>query len=169
MRRAVTAIYRTRATADLVRDELERIGVPNRYITILPEVQIVPDTDHASRSTSEALDLDRSFDHLHDLHLPEDDTRTYQQALRNGDVVVSVGLDDDTPIERVKEIMRQPEQSYDMDELDQSYRDAEYSPRRSPLNALFDDRQKGRRDESQDSPYTRTYNRDLALMVWPPG
>lgn len=169
MKRAVTAIYRTSTIARLVCEGLERLGIPQNHITILPEAETVPDTTHASRSTTSSIDLDRSFDRLHDLHLPEDDTRVYQQALRNGDYVVSVSLGDDVPLERVQQVMQKPEDSYDLNELDQSYRDAEYSPRRSPLNELFDERQKGRRDEVQESPYLRTYNRDLALMLWPPG
>ncbi len=131
MQRAVTAIYRSAAVADLVREDLERLGIARANITVLPGAATMPGATDASLSTAGAQDLaGDAVDRLHDLDLPEDDTRTYQQALRNGDHVVSVQVDDDADLARIQEIMRRPEDAYDLDELDTRYGDAAYVPRR---------------------------------------
>jgi len=49
------------------------------------------------------------IDRLYDLQLPEDDLRTYQHAIRQGDYLVSAEVDDDGQLERVKEAMRRPD------------------------------------------------------------
>lgn len=49
------------------------------------------------------------IDRLYDLHLPEEDLRTYQHAIRQGDYVVSAEVDDDGQLERIKEVMRRPD------------------------------------------------------------
>lgn len=121
MQRAVTAIYRTYAVADLVREEIADLGVSRGYI------HVVPDRDEtlepgASRET------DSYNDDLHSLHLPDDELRTYQQAVRRGDYIVSVNVDDEAHLDRIMEIMRRPEDAYDIDALDEEYRDAEYVP-----------------------------------------
>lgn len=121
MQRAITAIYRTYAVADLVRDEIAELGVSRGHI------HVVPDRDEtlepgASRET------DTYNSDLHGLHLPEDELRTYQQAVRRGDYVVSVNVDDEAHLDRIMEIMRRPEDAYDIDALDEEYRDAEYIP-----------------------------------------
>ena len=123
MQRAVTAIYRTHAVADLVRDEIVNLGVSRGY------VHVVPDRDETLEAGSER-DTDSYNDDLHGLHLPEEEMRTYQQAVRRGDYVVSANVDDDdeTMLDRILEIMRRPEDSYDIDALDEEYRDAEYIP-----------------------------------------
>jgi uncharacterized protein (TIGR02271 family) len=124
MQRAVTAIYPSYATATLVREELEQLGLGRHHVTILP------DADVTSRSDRSSGDVEASFDQLHDLGLPDDDARTYQQALLNGDYVVSVSVDDGTDLSRVQEIMRRPEEAYDLDELDTRYSSAEFVPPR---------------------------------------
>ncbi len=123
MQRAVTAIYRTYAVADLVRDEIADLGVSRGY------VHVVPDRDESVEAGS-TRDPDSFNDDLHALHLPEDEMRTYQQAVRRGDYVVSANVDDDDDamLDRVLEIMRRPEDAYDIDALDEEYRDAEYVP-----------------------------------------
>jgi uncharacterized protein (TIGR02271 family) len=119
MQRAVTAIYRTFEVADLVRRELEQLGIAGHNITVLP------DGGTASGSAfGTAADGDWS-DRLYRLGLPEEDARTYQQALQNGDYVVSVEVDDDADLSRIQAIMRRPEDAYDLDELDTRYRDAD--------------------------------------------
>ncbi len=124
MQRAVTAIYRTPDVADLVRRDLEQLGIAGHNITVLP------DTAAAGGSTGGAQDYAAgSIDRLYDLGIPEQDLRTYQQALRNGDYVVSVDVDDDAHLDRVQEIMRRPEDAYDLDSLDSQYADAEFIPR----------------------------------------
>ena len=118
MQRAITAIYRTYAVADLVRNEIADLGVSRGY------VHVVPDRDDAVAAGSSR---DDSVMHeLHDLDLPEDDIRTYQQAVRRGDYVVSANVDDDY-VERVMEIMRRPEEeAYNIDDVEEEYRDADY-------------------------------------------
>ena len=123
MQRAVTAIYRTYAVADLVRDEIAELGVSRGYI------HVVPDRDDGLAEGTSRDDASYNDD-LHGLHLPEDEMRTYQQAVRRGDYVVSANVDDgdDAMLERILEIMRRPEDAYDIDALDEEYRDAEYVP-----------------------------------------
>ena len=123
MQRAVTAIYRTYAVADLVRDEIADLGISRGYI------HVVPDRDETVEAGSQR-DPDSFNDDLHGLHLPEDEMRTYQQAVRRGDYVVSANVDDDDDalLDRVLDIMRRPEDAYDIDALDEEYRDAEYVP-----------------------------------------
>ena len=119
MQRAVTAIYRSADVADLVRQDVEQLGIAGHNVTVLSG------TGGASGST----------DRLYDLGLPEEDVRTYQQALQNGDYVVSVEVDDDTHLGQVQEIMRRPEDAYDLDELDTRYADADYTPRQQAAYA----------------------------------
>ena len=123
MQRAVTAIYRTYAVADLVRDEIAELGVSRGYI------HVVPDRDETLEPGATRDDASYNDD-LHGLHLPEEDMRTYQQAVRRGDYVVSANVDDEDSgtLDRILEIMRRPEDSYDIDALDEEYRDAEYVP-----------------------------------------
>ena len=71
MSRTITAIYRSSATANLVRQGLEQLGIGRHHVTILP------DADVTGRSDRTQADLDDAFDQLHGLGLPEDDTRTY--------------------------------------------------------------------------------------------
>ena len=123
MQRAVTAIYRTHAVADLVRKELADLGISRGHVSVIP--------DDPNRPVADAYRDDTQYnDDLHDLHLPESDFRTYQQAVRRGDYVVSVNVNDDAHLDDITRIMRRPEDAYDIDELDTEYRDAEYIPRR---------------------------------------
>ena len=123
MQRAVTAIYRTHAVADLVRNELADLGISRGHI------HVVPDRDETLEAGT-TRENDTYNDDLHGLHLPDDEMRTYQQAVRRGDYVVSANVDDndDTLLDRVMEVMRRPEDAYDIDALDEEYRDAEYVP-----------------------------------------
>lgn len=205
MQRAVTAIYRARDIAHLVRDELDRLGLSRHHVTVIHKDERAAasaDTGTAgaygaSEGVSPAVgtpggaymgvlpgagmgmspgglaampvyrDTDLAhadaFDALHDLHLPEEDTRIYQQAIRNGDYVVSVEVDEDADITRIQEIMRRPEDAHDLDELDASYRDADYAPRRRPVRVGYSDGMLGRRGEMQSSPHTRDYYREEPL------
>ncbi|TNC49111.1 hypothetical protein FHG66_11700, partial [Rubellimicrobium rubrum] len=130
MQRAVTAIYRTAEVADLVRRDLEQLGVGRHNITILP------DPTDAGLSTSSDQGYDNGLlDRLHDLGLPDEDARTYQQALQNGDYVVSVDADDNDDLARIQDVMRRPEDAYDLDELDTRYSDAEFIPRQQAAYA----------------------------------
>lgn len=156
MQGAVTAVYRSHDAADLVRDELERAGIGRHQITVVPETERGSDP-------GTTRDIDDALDRLHDLHLPDDDTRTYQQAVRNGDYVVSVNLDGDDSVSQVQDLMRRPEHSYDLDELDNRYSGRDYAARRQPLGEGYDERQIGRRNADQASPYTRSYTRGLPV------
>lgn len=208
MHRAITAIYRSREVANLVRDELERLGLPRRHITVIHKDERAAATEADRTGDLRAAELATpapgvpggaymgvlpgaglgmssggfaampvyrdvdlayadAFDTLHDLHLPEEDTRTYQQAIRNGDVVVSVEVDEDADIARIQEVMRRPEDAHDLTSLDTTYREAEYAPRRRPLPETYRDGMLGRRLEMQESPRTRDYIREEPL--WPRG
>ena len=125
MNRAVTAIYNTADVAELVRTNLEQLGIGRHNITVLPSAGSTGLSTSATAGSA-----DDAVDQLHDLGLPEEDARTYQQALRNGDYVVSVDVEDDANLGRVQEVMRQPESAYDLDELDTRYSAAEYTPPR---------------------------------------
>lgn len=153
MQRAVTAIYRSFATADLVRRELEELGLSRQDIAVIPETETVA-------TPGEDRDLDAEAGRrLHDMHLPEDDIRTYQQAIRNGDYVVSVDLDDEAHLQRVHEIMRNPEEAHDIDALDSRYSSSVYEPRRDPLTEGYTDSNRGFREPVQDGSRTRQYGR----------
>ena len=193
MHRAVTAIYRSHAVAALVRDELERFGLPRHAITIIPES--LEETDPANTGASGTavgttggafvatapfsgaafpvgtyvdtayaggLYAD-AFDRLHDLHLPQEDTRTYQQAIRNGDYIVSVEVNEEADIARIQEIMRRPEDAHDLDELSNRYSSATFEPRRQPLGETYDERWAGRYDKTRSSSHSRSYTREVPL------
>lgn len=192
MPRAVTAIYRSLAAAALVREELERLGLARHAVTILPEdepgshraaggtavgtpggafVAAVPPSGDVrppggSLDTAYAGGLHAdAFDRLHDLHLPEEDTRIYQEAIRNGDVVVSVEVGDDADLARIQEVMRRPEEARDFGELAARAGGADFVPRRHPLGPGYDSRWAGRPDEAASTPQARAYARDAALAA----
>jgi len=129
MQRAVTAIYPNADMAELVRQDLEQLGIGANNISVLSG------DGPSSGSTSSTMGSSNDTDQLYNLGLPDEDIRTYQQALRNGDLVVSVEVDDDDDLGRVQEIMRRPEGAYDLDELDSRYADADYTPRQQAAYA----------------------------------
>ena len=157
MTRAVTAIYRTHAVADLVRRELHALGVDQG------DVHLIPDDDREFRAG--LRDEDTAWnDSLHGFHLPEADLRTYQNAVRNGDFVVSVDLDGDVDLDRIKDVMRRPEdEAYDLGALDTMYRDTDYMPRSDVEQGTAyapDERYLANRDElAAEDPYVRSYTR----------
>ena len=155
MTRAVTAIYRTHAVADLVRKELHALGVDRN------DVHLVPDDDR--KFTAGSRDDDHSWnDSLHGFHLPEHDLRTYQNAVRNGDYVVSVDLDGDVDLDRIKDVMRRPEdEAYDLGAMDTMYGDSAYTPRTGDTAYAPDERYLANRDDMADGddPYVRSYTR----------
>ena len=120
MQRAITAIYRTYDVADLVRNEIADLGVSRGYI------HVVPDREDTVAAGS-IRDNQNYMDDLHDLHLPADELRTYQQAVRRGDYVVSANVDDDY-LDRVTDIMRRPEDAYDLDATHEEFSSADYIP-----------------------------------------
>ncbi len=111
MYRNVTAVYRTYAVADLVRKELHDLGIQSGHVRMVPD----SDLGTAAGGTDRDDRYDRHVDALHDLHLPEDDVRTYQNCVRRGDYVVSAEVDEDQ-VTRVQQIMRRPEdEAYNLD------------------------------------------------------
>lgn len=149
MHRNVTAVYRTHATAELVRRELEAEGLTHGHVRVVPDQETATETDRRGS---------RYMDALHDLHLPENDLRAYQGSVRRGDYVVSAEVDD-ARVHRVQEIMRRPEaEAYDLNALETSLRDEEFvthsDPGRRPNPEWL-----GERDASHVDPYLRSYNR----------
>lgn len=155
MHRNVTAIYRNYATADLVKSEVSKIGISSGDIHVIPNKE---ETVEARGSYNE-----RYMDDLHDLHLPDEDLRTYQQSVRRGDYVVSVEVDEDK-LTRVQEIMSRPEEeTYDLDARHEEFRDAQPYPRKREADLDENTGWAGRRDQTNDDPYARTYERDARL------
>ena len=156
MNRNVTAVYRSHEVADLVRRDLEGIGISRTH------VHIVPDVDEPVR-TSGMRDDRRWTDQLHDLHLPDDDVRTYQQCVRRGDYVVSANVED-AHLDRVREIMRRPEEeAYDLDARTADFRDEALIAHSDTARGVNDPRYLGQPDTANADPYVRSYRRDVPL------
>lgn len=120
MHRAITAIYRTYAAAQQVRDAVANTGVSSAYIDIIPDGD-----DQLAAGETRSDDV---LDDLHDLNLPEADVRTYQQAVRRGDFIVSANVDEDE-VSATVEAMRQPEADmYDIDATEEEFSAADYIP-----------------------------------------
>jgi len=154
MYRNVTAIYRNYATAELVKSELAHIGIS------LGHIHTIPDTEE----TVEARDPnnERYMDDLHDLHLPDEDLRTYQQSVRRGDYVVSVEVKD--KLTRVQEIMRRPEaETYDLDARHEEFSDEQSYSRNRDADLEENAGLAGRRDRTNGDRYARTYEREARL------
>lgn len=157
MHRNVTAIYRSHATADLVRRELADLGIANGHIHVIPDRR-----DEPVGAESEHGDT-RHMDALHELHLPDDDLRTYQQSVRRGDHIVSVEADDEH-VGRVQEIMRRPEEeAYNLDTRATEFGGEPLHPHTAGGARTPDQRRLGRRDPAHTDPYSRTYHRDDRL------
>lgn len=156
MYRNVTAIYRTWATADLVRRGLEETGVQRSAIHVIPDRES-PVAGGAFREHS--VDTDR----LHDLHLPEDDLRTYQQCVRRGDYVVSAEVED-RDVDRVKAIMRRPEdETYHLENRASEFRSEAIVPHSAGEGYMLNEEWRARRLAAHDDPYARTYERRTPL------
>ena len=116
MTKTVTAIFRTHAVAATVRDKIKALGESGSSVTILPD-----DPAPLASSTHRDDDAIRAADHL---HVPSDDKRTYQQAIREGHFVVSADVDDDN-VKAVTDIMRHPDtaaHAIDFDAYEAEYR-----------------------------------------------
>lgn len=176
MTRNVTAVYRTHATADLVRRELEQLGISRGHIHVLPDDARAGGASAAGTASSSASSATTAgtgeyahegvsnaalMDAVDDLYLPDDDTRTYKHCLQRGDHLVSVEVDDDQ-VARVQAIMRRPEaEAHNLDTRAEEFRTAEDFPRREGY--LADDARLGRRDPEMVDPYTRSYERGTRL------
>lgn len=120
MHRAMTAVYRTHAAADAVRSRLVDLGVSRSDISLVPD-EATPVAEGTHR------DRDSYAKHIHDLHLPDDDARSYAESVRRGDHVVSVELDGDADEGAIAEAMRHPDDMRDLAGLDRDYAGAEYA------------------------------------------
>ena len=159
MHRNVTAIYRTYTTADLVRRELNDLGISSGYIHVVPDADDAAATAGATGTRDDA----RYSDQLHDLHLPDDDLRMYQQSVRRGDYVVSAEVDEDQ-VTRVQEIMRRPEEeAYNLDRRAGEFGDAELDPYSTPDARRTNENWRAERDPDYEDPYTRSYRRNTRL------
>lgn len=156
MHRNVTAIYRNHATADLVRRELSELGISNGNI------HIVPDRDEPV-GASGRRDDNRYADQLHNLHLPDDDLRTYQHSVQRGDYVVSAEVDDDQ-IQRAQAIMKRPEsEAYNLDSSHSEFGNETMVPHSEGDRRESNEDWRGRRDTDYTDPYTRSYLRNAPL------
>jgi hypothetical protein len=156
MYRNVTAIYRTRETADLVRRGLEEIGIASS------DIHLVPDRDHPVTGGGVRDDADYS-DRLHDLHLPADDVRTYQQCVRRGDYVVSVEAEE-RHLDQVKAIMRRPEdETYHLENTASEFSSAPVVPHSAGEGHMLNEESRAQRLAAHDDPYARTYERRAPL------
>ena len=127
MHRNITAIYRTHDVADLVRREIADLGISRSHIHVVPEgADTVSTGSYRDESTYR-----EGLDHL---GLPDSDRHTYEQAVRRGDHVVSVRVDDETHLDRIAEIMRRPE-AYDFDTVDEEFRTVPPAERTAPTAA----------------------------------
>jgi hypothetical protein len=151
MNRNVTAVYRTYSVADLVRRELEALGITSGNI------HVIPDSEDVVGASGRGDDY-RWADALHDLDLPEEDVRTYQHSVRRGDFVVSANVDEDLVV-RVQEIMRRPEaEAYNLDVRADEFQD-EAIIAHSDTRRTSDGRLIRRRDTTYTDPYVRSYRR----------
>ena len=101
MSRTITAIYRTADVANLVKREIEELGVASHHVEVVGGADRADDIGH--------------------LNLPHDEAVTYRDAVRQGHYVVSAEVDDDRT-DSVAEIMRNPEQGVDIDAYEEDYR-----------------------------------------------
>lgn len=202
MHRNVTAIYRTGEAAELVRRNLEKLGIPAR------DIHVIPDPTHRAGGGRRGLDtgVDSGIaptgspitggvvsgdpaataahplhdagaladnaredpvqsDRLHDLHLPEEDLRTYQHAVRQGDHVVSAEVGD-AQLERVREAMRRPEsEMHDIERRVAELRREdliEHSPGEGRMT-LSEEYRARRLTPGADDPFARIYERNRRL------
>ena len=113
--------------------------------------------------TAGFLDDPAHSDRLHDLNLPEDDLRTYQHAVRRGDYVVSVEVDD-AEVARVQEIMRRPEEEvYRLEDRDAEFSRETVVPHSMSDEHVVDEEMRARRLTSQYDPHARIYERGAPL------
>ena len=117
----VTALYRTHEIAQRVRSDVISLGIPDG------DVDIVCTTSYSE---------DEAMQRLHGYGLAEDDVRTYQHAVRNGDHVVIARVHDEH-LEAAQGIMRDPDHALSEDELRTRYADEQLiAPAGRPLSAV---------------------------------
>lgn len=150
MTQTITAIYRTADVAETVRAEIERLGVPGRYL------HVVGGADRASE--------------INALNLPHDDAVTYKKAVKENHYVVSADVDEDK-LDAAAEIMRHPEHGVDIDAYENDYRaSGAYDTDLSAYGAeeekvqLAEERVAiGKRDVNRGTTHVRTYVQEVPV------
>lgn len=153
MSHTVTAMFRNADVADLVRRKIGELGVSERHI------HVVGGADR--------------YDEVDTLHLPDDDTVTYRQAVREGSFVVSADVDDDH-VEATAAIMRHPEQGVDIDAYEADYRARpDYGSTSGMAGAAVEGEQSvplaeerlnvGKRVHEKGSAHVRTYVQEVPV------
>ena len=136
--------------------ELEALGIARSNI------HVIPDTEDIVAAGTYREDR-RWTDELHELHLPDNDVRTYQQCVRRGDYVVSANVDDNY-VQRAQEIMRRPEaEAHDLDARSGEFVDETVIVHSDTARPVSDPRYVGQRDADYTDPYVRSYRRDAPL------
>lgn len=104
-------------------------------------------------------------DRLHALHLPDEDFRTYQHAVRDGDHVVSAEVDDGQVAVAVAVMRRSEFEARDIDSRAPEFRDEDpmaHSPGED--RATLSEEYRARRlTPGSGDPVTRTYERNRRL------
>jgi uncharacterized protein (TIGR02271 family) len=82
MEQTLTALYDTQGAAAAVRNELARLGIPDRQVTI--------QGSSGAGTAGSAPDEDRGFwDSLKDAFMPEEDRHTYAEGIRRGSYLLT--------------------------------------------------------------------------------
>lgn len=105
------------------------------------------------------------IDRLYDLQLPEDDLRTYQHAIQQGDYVVSVEVEDEQ-LERVKEVMRHPvDEIHNIEQRALEFRNHDLIAHSSGKGGhrLSDEYRARRLTKDSEDELARVYERDRRL------
>ena len=150
MSKHVTALYRTHAAATEVKRTIDALGNGVHHADIVPD-DPTPLAPGSHRSDNHVNAIDR-------YNLPDDDQRTYKRAVRNGDYVVTVKVDDDAQLDAVAEAMRHPEYGIDIDAYDAEYRaHPDYAADVERERALAAREGLTTRDTTRTDAYARTY------------
>ena len=151
MSNTITAIYRTADVAEMVRTRLSELGVPGRH-------------SHVVGGEGRDGEIDT-------LHLPEDETMTYKQAVRQGHFVVSAEVEEQMT-QAAAEAMRNPENGVDIDAYEDDYRGSdEYEAHQGEARqgeaqsvALAEERLTvGKRVSESGSAHVRTYVQEVPV------
>lgn len=114
--KTITVLYNDHATATRLKNELDELDVQSA------EIVTNGDAD--------------AMDRIHGYGLSDDDVRTYQHAVRNGQILLVTTCDEEK-VDLVTQAMRKPDGVADMDALRTRYADeALIAPSGRPLGAV---------------------------------
>lgn len=150
MSKHITAIYRTHAVATDVKRSIEALDVHGHNITVTPDdPNPVAAGNHREDHHVSAIDR---------LNLPDDDQRIYKRAVREGNYVVSVKVDDDERTSMIEDAMRHPEHGVDIDAYEASYRShPDYATDVERDRSLAARENVYTRDTTRTASHSRTY------------